>query len=208
MSVLSRINTDGDPPWVLLGWGAALMVGGLALDDIRSGRRAPGQGLRESWLAPLVTFGALAVPVGLAFAFMRTPGLIGSWSLAAAALYLLVALQLRAGSVSAVSYALLVVGVGALTRWSVLERPWTGGVWATGLVASSLVLARMKPSRDPWVRWDLAPLVIAHGVAVVGLARSLDVGAVPATWSSIGAVSLALGGLRSTSRSEAPGRAL
>jgi hypothetical protein len=185
-----------DLPWVLLGWGAALMVGGLALDDIRSGRRAPGQGLRESWLAPPVIFGALAVPVGLAFAFMRTPGLIGSWSLAAAGLYLLVALQLRAGSVSAVSYALLVVGVGALTRWSVLERPWTGGVWATGLVASSLVLARVKPSRDPWVRWDLAPLVIAHGVAVVGLARSLDVGAVPATWSSIGAVSLALGGLR------------
>jgi len=185
-----------DLPSVILGWGAALMVGGLALDDVRSGRRAPGEGLREAWLAPPVTFGALAVPVGLAFTFMRTPGLVGSWSLAAAALYLLVALQLRAGSVSAVSYALLIAGIGALTPWSVLERPWVGGIWATGLVGTSLVLTQMKASRDPWVRWDLAPLVIAHGVAVVALARSLDVGAVPATWSSIGAVSLALGGLR------------
>jgi hypothetical protein len=185
-----------DLPSVLLGWGAALMVGGLALDDIRSARRAPGQGLRQAWLAPPVTLGALAVPVGFAFAFVRSPALIGSWSLAAAGLYLLVALQLRAGPVSAVSYALLIVGVGALTPWSVLERPWVGGIWATGLVGTWLLLAQMKGSRDPWVRWDLAPLVIAHGVAVVALARSLDVGAVPATWSSIGALSLALAGLR------------
>ncbi|HEX9122507.1 MAG TPA: hypothetical protein VF984_03990 [Actinomycetota bacterium] len=185
-----------DLPSVLLGWGAALMAGGLALDDVRSGRRGPGEGLRQPWLAPPVTLGALAVPVGLAFAFVGTPGLVGSWSLAAVGLYLLVAVLLRAGSVTAVSYALLIVGLGALTPWSILERPWVGGIWATGLVGNSLVLARMKGSRDPWVRWDLAPLVIAHGVALVALARSLDVGAVPATWSGIGALSLALAGLR------------
>ncbi len=92
--------------------------------------------------------------------------------------------------------ALVVVGVGALTPWSVLELPWTGGIWATGLVASWLLLAQMKGSRDPWVRWDLAPLVVAHGVAAVALARSLDVGAVAATWSGIGALWLALAGLR------------
>ncbi len=185
-----------DLPSVLLGWGAALMVGGLALDDVRSGRRASGQGLRQAWLAPPVTLGALAVPVGLAFAVVRTPGLVGSWSLAAAGLYLVVAVLLRAGSVSAVSYALLVVGAGALTPWSILERPWVGGIWGSGLIACSLLLAGRKGSRDPWLRWDLAPLVIAHGVAVVALARSLDVGTVPATWSGIGALSLALAGLR------------
>ncbi len=185
-----------DLPSVLLGWGAALTIGGLALDDVRSGWRARGEGLRQAWLAPPVTLGALAAPVGLAFAFVRTPGLVGSWSLAAAGLYLLIAVQLRAGSVSAVSYALLVVGVGALTPWSILERPLVGAIWAAGLVGTSLVLAQMKGSRDPWVRWDLAPLVIAHGVAVVALARSLDVGTVPSTWSSIGALSLALSGLR------------
>jgi len=185
-----------DLPSALLGWGAALVVGGLALDDVRSGRRTPGEGLRQTWLAPPVTLGALAVPVGFAFAFTRTPALVGSWSLAVAGLYLLVALQLRVGSVTAVSYALVVVGVGALTPWSVLELPWTGGIWATGLVASWLLLAQMKGSRDPWVRWDLAPLVVAHGVAAVALARSLDVGAVAATWSGIGALWLALAGLR------------
>lgn len=188
-----------DLPLLLLAWGAVLTVGGLALDDVRSGRRATGVGLRQSWLAPPVVLGALAVPLGLAFAYMRTPEVVGTWSLAGAALYMVVSLQLRAGSVSAVSYALVVVGVGALTPWSVLERPWIGGVWAVGLVAASLGLARMKASRDPWVRWDLAPLVIAHAVAVVALARSLDVGTVPATWGGIGVLALAMAGLRRNS---------
>jgi hypothetical protein len=192
-----RVGVAGrDLPSVLLGWGAALMVGGLALDDLRSGRRHPGEGLRQAWLGPPVALGALMVPVGLAFALVRTSGSVGPWSLAAAGLYLLVAVLLRTGSVSAVSYALLVVGVGALTPWSILERPWVGGIWATGLVGTSLLLTRMKGSRDPWIRWDLAPLVIAHGVSVIALARSLDLGSVAATWSSIGILSLALAGLR------------
>ena len=185
-----------DLPLLLLAWGTVLTVGGLALDDVRSGRRAPGVGLRQAWLAPPVVLGALAVPMGLAFSFIRTPDVVGTWSLVGAALYMVVALQLRAGSVSAVSHALVVVGVGALTPWSVLERPWIGGIWAVGLVAASLVLARMKGSRDPWLRWDLAPLVVAHGVAVVALARSLDVGTVPATWGGIGVIALVMAGLR------------
>jgi hypothetical protein len=185
-----------DVPWALLGWGAALTIGGLALDDFRSGRRAAGEGLRQSWLKPPVFLGALAVPIGLAFSFTRTADVLGWWSLAGAALYVVVALQLRAGSVSAVSYTLCVAGVGALTPWSLLERPWIGGIWATGLVAASMVLARVKTSVDPWVRWDLAPLVVAHGVAVVALARSLDVGTVPATWGGIGVLALVMAGLR------------
>lgn len=186
----------GSLPEVVLGWGGALMVGGLVLDDVRSGRRAPGQGLRQAWLTPSVVLGAIAVPIGLAFLFTGTREELGLWSLVGAAMYLLVALLLRAGSVSAVSYALLVVGVGALTGWSVLDRPWVGAAWAAALVGASLVVAGVKASRDPWVRWDLAPLVIAHGVAAVALARSLDVEMVPATWSSIGAVSLTLAALR------------
>jgi hypothetical protein len=185
-----------DLPWALLGWGAVLTVGGLLLDDLRSGRRAPGQGLRQARLAPPVLLGALAVPVGLAFAFTRTTGLIGVWSLAAAALYTVMALQLRAGSVSAVSYALVVVGVGAPTDWSVLSRPWIGGIWAAAFAGASLVLSRTGASRDPWLRWDVAPLAIAHGVAVVALARSLDVGMVSATWGGIGALALVLAGVR------------
>jgi hypothetical protein len=46
------------------------------------------------------------------------------------------------------------------------------------------------------LRWDLAPLVIAHGVAVVALARSLDVGMVPETWGPIGLLALVLARVR------------
>jgi len=185
-----------DLPWVVLGWGAVLMLGGLALDDARSGRRAPGEGLRQAWLVPPVALGALAVPVGLGFVLTGSAREVGWWSLAGAGLYLLVAVELRAGSVTAASYALVVVGVGALTPWSVLDRPWTGAVFAAILVLASLIASRVGPARDPWVRWDLAPLVVAHGVAAVALARSIDVGGVSATWAGVGAVSTALAALR------------
>ena len=183
-------------PEVVLGWGAVLMVGGLGLDDVRSSRRAPGQGLRQPWLVPPVALGALGIPVGLAFILTGTHNELAVWSLAGAALYALVALLLRAGSVSAASYALLVVGVGALTGSSVLDRPWTSVVWGAAFVAVSLATSRAKAPRDAWLGWDVAPLVIAHGVAAVALARSIDVGWIPATWAGTGAISAVLAAWR------------
>ncbi len=183
-------------PWVLLGWGAVLLLGGLALDDARSGRRTPGEGLRRAWLAPPVALGALAVPIGLAFVLTGSPWEVGWWSLAGAGLYLLVAVELRAGSVSAASYALMVVAASELTPWSVLDRPWTGAIWAAVLVGASALTSRTGPSKDPWMRWDLAPLAVAHAVAAVALARSFDVGAIPATWIGVGSVSTIVAALR------------
>lgn len=186
----------GDLPLVVLAWGAASMLGGLALDDVLSGRRTPGQGVRQTWLVAPVALGALAVPVGLAFLLTGPAAETGRWALVGAGFYLVAAIFLRAGAVSAVSYALTIVGIGALTPWSILDRPDTGPVFAAALVGASLIFSRATPPRDPWLRWDLAPLVVAHGVAAIALARSLDVGGVPVTWVGIGAVSMTLAAVR------------
>jgi hypothetical protein len=186
----------GDLPLVVLAWGAASMLGGLALDDVLSGPRTPGQGVRQTWLVAAVALGALAVPVGLAFLLTGPAAEAGWWALVGACFYLVAAIFLRAGAVSAVSYALTIVGIGALTPWSILDRPDTGAVFAAALVGASLIPSLAMRSRDPWLRWDLAPLVVAHGVAIIALARSLDVGGVPATWVGIGAVSIILAAVR------------
>jgi len=135
----------GDLPLVVLAWGAASMLGGLALDDVLSGRRTPGQGVRQTWLVAAVALGALAVPVGLAFLLTGPAAEAGRWALVGAGFYLVAAIFLRAGAVSAVSYALTIVGIGALTPWSILDRPDTGPVFAAVLVSASLILSRATP---------------------------------------------------------------
>jgi hypothetical protein len=127
------------------------------LDDVRSGRRSPGQGVRQAWLVPPVALGALAVPAGLAFELSGSRPETGWWSLAGAGLYLVVSLVLRAGSVTAVSYALLVVAVGTLRPSR--DRSAVGG--RSGKPPRGRLGGRV-PTRSraagPWVSWDLAPL--------------------------------------------------
>ena len=185
-----------DLPLVLLAWGAASMLGGLALDDIMSGRRTPGQGVRQTWLVAPIALGSLAVPVALAFLLTGPAGDVGLWAFVGAGFYLIAAIFLRAGAVSGVSYALAIMGIGALTPWSTLDHPETGSVFAAALVGASFVSSGATRTRDPWLRWDLAPLAVAHGVAAIALAHALDVGAVPATWVGIGAVSVTLAAVR------------
>lgn len=187
-------------PVVLMGWGTVLMAGGLLLDDRSAGRRSPGEGVRSPWLARPVLLGAVGLPVGLAFIFTGTPSQFGTWSLAAAGAYLAVAFLLRAGAVSAPAWALLSVGLAALSPWSPMERPWLLVPWTLVLVSVSLATQLIDRSRgvrrDAWIRWDVAPLAVAHGVAAVALFRSTDVGWMPQTWVGLGAVSLALAGVR------------
>lgn len=171
-----------------------LLAGGfLAL----RGRRAPGQWIRTEWLVPPVAIGAVVVPGAVAVAAgLDSSTVLGAAALGAAAVYGLVAVQLRAGTVTVASYALATVGLGALAPWKPLDRPWTLVPWVAALVAVSLVASKLSAERDPWRRWDVAPLVVAHGVAAVALARSADVGWVPATWAGIGAVSIAVAAWR------------
>lgn len=174
-------------------WGAAVAVGGLLLDDRLRGRRAAGEGVRLSWLVAPVVLGAVAVPAGLGFLFDAPLRVAAVWSLAAAAFYTTVAMLLRAGSVTAASYALVTFSVAVLAPGDPYGRPWTFAPWALVLLAISTSL-RVSGSDhlSPWLRWDVAPLVVAHGVAFVALARAVDIDAIPATWISFGALSGAL----------------
>jgi hypothetical protein len=194
---------------VVVAMGALLLVGGLLVDDLAAGRRRPGEGLRIGWLARPAVLGALAVPTGLAFVFPNGPHVYGWWSIAAAGLYLVVAIQLRAGAISGVAEALLVVGLAALLP---------GGDARVTVLAAAVLLAvawaadqlprlpgtrhpeRRAPSgvegaarSDPWLRWDVAPLVVAHAVAAYGLAWAVSAGAtavISETYAGAGALAL------------------
>ena len=167
---------------VSLVWGALLLLGGLAFDDRRSGRRQPGEGLRIGWLRQPVLLGALAMPVSVGPVFVEGPEVFGWWTLGVAVAYLIVAWLVRVGAVSAVGYTLGAVAAVALTPWDLLDEPWRLVVVATPLVALSWWLARTKrDAADPWLRWDVAPLIVAHAIGGFALVYATARGGLAAT---------------------------
>jgi hypothetical protein len=162
---------------VLGGWGALLLLGGLLLDDLRMGRRQPGQWLRLRWLDAPVVLGALGLAAAIASAAVAAPAVLAAWCLAGAACSLVVAVQLRAGGMSSLSWALLTTALVVLLR-PVHEptQPWLGVLWAAALVGASWLLERRERASDPWLRWDLAPLVVAHGVALAAIGQAIVLG--------------------------------
>jgi hypothetical protein len=182
---------------VLLGVGAGYVVGGLLYDDVASGRRLVGEGLRQSWLMPPVALGSLAVPAALAFTFPHGASSFGWWSIAAALFYLVVAVQLRSGAVSSASYALAAFGLSVVSPWHLLDRPWLLLPVAAILVALSAAIRRLHPgARDLTSRWDLAPLLVAHIVGGVALARAVGLDSVAPTWSAFGGLCLVVAAWR------------
>jgi hypothetical protein len=168
-----RAGLEGNWLRAVLGvWGALLLLGGLLLDDLRAGRRAPGRWLRLPWLQAPVVLGAFGLAVAIASATVESATVLAAWCLAGAACALVAAVQLRAGAVSGLGWALLTVAL-AVPEWGDRPlHPWLGVLWAAVLVGSSWLLERRERSRDPWLRWDLAPLVVAHGVAVAAVAQA------------------------------------
>jgi hypothetical protein len=181
---------------VLSAWGVACCAGGLAVDDALRGRRRTGEGIRTPWLVPPVVLGALAVPAGVGFLADEPSRAYASWSLAAAGFYAVVAALLRAGSVTVASYGLLTFAVAVLIPADPYSHPWMSLPWCGALIALSAVLTSAVKQRDPWLRWDVAPLVIAHGVALVALARAVDIDEIPVTWVGFGVLALVLVVLR------------
>ncbi len=185
-----------DLRFVLAGWGAITLLGGLVADDLLEGRRAHGAGIRRSALVKPVALGAIAVPVALSYLFSGDAADWWQWAVAAAGLYLAVAVALRAGAVSTVAYSMLALGLGAFAAsegYSPLDHPWLFVAGAAVAGALSLLVERVTEDRDPWLGWDLAPLVVAHGLVAVGLVASVPVDAVPVTWAAGGAFLLAVG---------------
>jgi len=184
--------STGELPRVLLAWSTLCLVGGLAYDDVRSGRRRGGEGLRQEWLTKPVALGALALPVALSFAFSQPASVYGWWALAAAAIYLITAYQLRAGTISFTSWALVSLAATVLLPWSAWERPELWLPQAAGLALLAFVLSLRTTEKRWWLRWDMAPLAVAHIVALVALTRSTSVGSMAITWTGFGVLSLAV----------------
>ncbi|MGZ4785281.1 MAG: hypothetical protein ACXV5S_06390, partial [Acidimicrobiales bacterium] len=192
--------------YVVLGWGAAALIGGLALDDRWEGRRGLGQGVRRTSLLPPVLLGALAATGGFVLSFEQNPWRFGWSSAFAAVVVLVVAWQLRWAVLSGLSWLLATVAFAALAPWEPLTEPWTFvPLVALMVLVSELVRSAVGSTRpdsigpvEPdgvalwtWVgRWDWPSLVAGHLVAVVALVAALDQGSVPATWCSIGAIAI------------------
>jgi hypothetical protein len=157
---------------VLGGWGALLLLGGLLLDDLRAGRRAPRQRLRLPWLNAPVALGALGLTAAVASAAGERPAVLAAWCLAGAACSLVVAVQLRVGALSGLGWTLLTVALVLLRVGDEPRRPWLGVLWAAALVGASWLLERRERGSDRWLRWDLAPLVVAHGVVLAAVAQA------------------------------------
>ena len=192
--------------YVMLGWGAAALVGGLALDDRMAGRRHLGELVRRPSQLPPVVLGAITATAALATCFDQSMWRYGWASAFAAAVVLVVAWQLRWGILTLVSWLLATVAFAALAPWEPMSEPWTFvPLLAVMVVVSELLRARVSEawtSRDQmsgevhwWAwfgRWDIAALVAAHAVGSVALVAALDVGQVTATWCGIGAIAIVL----------------
>ncbi len=192
--VLLLANRAGVAPahlhYVLAAWGALAMLLALSADHAAAGRRGPGQGFRLAWARAAFALGAVAVPVALSYVMAAAPaGGWWPWLGGAAALYLVVALLLPAGSVSAVAYGLAALAAGgALTAAG--RSPVSEPVLLLPIAAALVVVAAaaewLTPERDPWLRWDLPPLAVAHLVAAVAMAAALDAGQVAAVYAGSG----------------------
>ena len=183
---------------VLAGWGAVSLVAAFAVDDVLRGRRSAGSWVRTRWLVPGAALGVAGVAIAAIPVVSGPRHAIGLWALAGAALAFVVAAQARVGAVSAAGYALAVIAVAELAPKTPVQEPWMFVPMAGALVASSLLLSfREEPGTEPWLRWDLPPLGIAHVVAVAALILTLFTPApggteplsVLATWVGFGALS-------------------
>lgn len=189
-----------DLGFVAFVWAAVVMVGGLAADDALAGRRAPGEWVRTSWLRPAVLYGAVVAPLALVPVYERTPTTFGWWSLAAAGVALVVAVQTHLGIVSLVTWIEGGIAYAALAPWEPLDHPWTLVPLAALLLVIAEIARRLDGQGgddagppDELRRWDLPAFVAAHAAALAALAATAVHGDVVASWLSVGALGLVVG---------------
>lgn len=208
-----RLGIDaGELRYVILAWGAAALIGGLALDDRWAGRRRLGEGVRRTRLLPPVLLGAVATSGAYAISFEQTQWRYGWSSAFVAGVVLVVAWQMRWAVLSGVSWLLATVAFAALAPWEPLTVPWTFVPVVALMVAVSELVHSSTGSASAedvtgvigvtgvtdvavrtWIgRWDWPSLAAGHVVAWVALAAALEQGWVPATWCSLGAVAILL----------------
>jgi hypothetical protein len=197
MAAGHALGVPGQSVYLLsLSTGVAMLIGSLVFDDVANTRRAIGEGLRTPWLRYPFVIGLVAVPLSLAPVFALGATTVGVASLTAAAGYLVVAILLRAGSVTFPAFGLAVFGTAVLLPQSSVEYPWMLVVMAAMIVIWSFIIERIQSQEaaaSPWTRWDLPALVVAHVITIVALLLTLDGSPDPATWIAAGALSMMVG---------------
>lgn len=179
---------------VLIVWGAVLAVVTLGWDDLRSGRRNPGEWVRTRWMRAPALVAAASLLGGTAAEFSTTASTYGWWSLAVGAVTVLVAWQLRQGFVSLVSWTLFTVGYVTLAPWDPVTRPWS--VALAGMVLAGLAVPLRKAVVPTvgrwWQRWDLPALLAGFGLAVLALGTTSRYDSVAATFSIAGGLAVGM----------------
>jgi hypothetical protein len=176
------------------GWGAVLLLGGLAADDVRGGRRRAGQTVRVSWLAAPVVIGALASAAGLAGSLDGPPRTLGWMLVAGAAVLVLAGALLRMGLLGGLAAVMALAGLSLVLPWSLSDRPWMLLIAAAVLlIAAQLTAPGSEPVPSPWLRWDLSLFVVAHGAALAAVGLAVTAGAAPAvTTAGCGVLAVAV----------------
>ncbi|HET7248155.1 MAG TPA: hypothetical protein VFJ07_25335, partial [Streptosporangiaceae bacterium] len=155
------------------GWGAVLLLGGLVADDIRAGRRQPGQIVRIGSLIAPVAVGTFASAAGLAGSVAGSPHTTGWMLISGAAVLLAAGALLRMGLLGGAAAVMALIGTSLVVPWDVRDHPWLLlGAAAVLLVAAQFTGPRAEPPPPLWLRWDLWLFAVAHAAALtaVGLA--------------------------------------
>jgi hypothetical protein len=181
---------------VTLVWGAIMLVAGLASDDALSERRQRLELVRVEWLQPPVFIGAGVLALSLAHVFSQPADVYGWWAIGSAVVIFAVAWLLRIGAVTGLGYALLTVGVAAVSPWSFTDKPWLFAIPAAVFVAAAWVIERLRPAGPAdgdWMRWDLPPLFVAHLIGAIALAIAFETEVLAPTALAFGGLALLVG---------------
>jgi hypothetical protein len=177
-------------------YGAVMLIGGLAFDDVTAGRRSYREGLRTPWLRYPVVLGTLLIPIGAGPLFTEPPEVYGWWALGLGAVYLVVAWLIRAGVVATAGFALLAVAASALFPRSPLEDPPLFIFIAAPLVGIAWASRRAQSKQvgsDWWLRWDIGPLIVAHLVGGLALLTAIGTESMMLTALVFGLLSIVIG---------------
>ncbi len=194
LSVLLADRLGLDRDWsdiALAGWGAAALLGGLAVHRHRNGPYSTGMFTTERLLAAPIVLGAAAFVVGGSLGLGDGGDLaVGATAAGMSAVVLAVALLLPLGAIAAIAQALATVAYVLLAPWEPSERPWT----FAPLVVLLLLVALATRRSGEWTpaRWDLPAFLVAHGVAGLALMLAVDNDTLVPTYALFGGVALAI----------------